>query len=84
MTLQTARPVAPAPNLDTIPAELIARVQWVCWRYEPNKAGTKWTKVLYTPHTTSKASHSRSSDWRNFQAAVSCYQARPDYFDGIG
>jgi hypothetical protein len=35
--LQTARPIAPAPNLDTIHAELIARVQWMCWWYELDK-----------------------------------------------
>lgn len=81
--LQT-RPQAPTPNLAGIPAELTSRPQWVCWRYELNKAGDKWTKVLYTPHTTYKASHSKASDWRSFQAAVSCYQARPDFFDGIG
>jgi hypothetical protein len=35
--LQTARPIAQAPNVDTIPAELIARVQWVCWWYAQDK-----------------------------------------------
>ncbi len=77
------RPVAPAPNLDAIPAELIARVQWVCWSYALGKNG-KWTKVPYTPGTTSKASHSRPASWRSFADAVNCYQARPDFFDGIG
>ncbi len=79
--LQT-RPVAPAPRLDTIPAELTSRPQWVVWRYELDKNG-KWTKVPYKLKTK-KASHSRPSDWLTFADASAEYQARPNTFDGIG
>jgi hypothetical protein len=47
MALQT-RPQAPAPNPNAIPAELIARVQWMCWWYEQDNNG-KWTKPLIIP-----------------------------------
>src|SRR5690349_2663908 len=80
---QPAKPTAPAPRLGAIPAELTSRPQWVCWRYELGDNG-KWTKVPYTPDTVRKASHSKPSAWRSFKAAVNCYQARPDFFDGIG
>ncbi|MEO7908595.1 MAG: hypothetical protein ABIV47_02990 [Roseiflexaceae bacterium] len=71
------------PNLANIPAELIARVQWVCWCYALDKNG-KPTKIAYTPGTSSKASHSRPSQWRSFAEAVASYQARSDFFAGIG
>lgn len=77
------RPIAPAPRLDAIPAELTSRPQWVNWRYELGDNG-KWTKRLYTPGTTRKASHSRPSHWRSYAEAVCTYQTRPDFFDGIG
>ena len=80
--LQT-RPQTPAPNLATIPAELSDRVQWVCWAYALDTNG-KSTKVPDTPGTTSKASHSRPASWRGFTEAVASYQARPDFFAGIG
>jgi len=80
--LQT-RPQTPAPNLAAIPAELTARVQWVCWAYALDTNG-KPTKIPYTPGTTSKASHSRRGSWRGFTEAVASYQARPDFFAGIG
>lgn len=76
------RPVALIPNFDGIPAELQARPQWTCWRYELDKRG-KWTKVPYIPGAVYGASHSKPSTWRSFAAAVACYRERPDFFDGI-
>jgi primase-polymerase (primpol)-like protein len=85
--LQTARPVAPAPNVDTIPAELIARVQLVCWWYEQDKNG-KWTKPLIIPGTKSNASHSNKKHWRSFTEAYTAYMQSPTsaggIYDGIG
>lgn len=76
------RPTAPAPIIDNIPAELKARNQWVNWRFEYR--GGKWTKVPYTPGTTDKARTNAPVSWRSFQVALSCYEARADFFDGIG
>ena len=80
------RPIAPAPRLDTIPAELIARVQWVCWWYEWN--GKKWTKPLIIPGTKCNASHSNKKHWRSFTEAYAAYMQSPTnaggIYDGIG
>lgn len=73
--------VAP-PIVASIPAELMDTTQWVCWRFEWRKE--KWTKVPFTPHTAKKARSNAASSWQSFQAALSCYQERPDFFDGIG
>jgi hypothetical protein len=85
--LQAARPVAPAPNVANIPAELIARVQWVCWWYEQDKNG-KWTKPLIIPGTKSNASHSNRKHWRSFPEAYAAYMQSPTsaggIYDGIG
>lgn len=81
------RPVAPAPLVENIPAELKERKQFVNWRYEwvVNKQGIgKWTKVPYTPGTTRKAASTRRSTWRSVAEALTAYQERPDFFDGIG
>ena len=79
----TPRPQAPVPQITRIPQELKYRHQWVCWAYMLDKNG-KWTKVPYTPGTTSKASHSRPASWRSLAEAVATYHARPDFFSGIG
>ena len=76
------RASAPAPMVENIPPELMEVTQWVVWRFEWRK--DKWTKVPYTPHTTNKARSNAPSTWRSFRSAYSCYQERPDYFDGIG
>jgi hypothetical protein len=81
MTLQTARPQAPAPNLATIPAELTSRPQWVMWRYELKDG--KWTKVPYGARKY-KASTTRPTSWLSFNTAIERYRANLDYFDGIG
>src|SRR5215470_4156709 len=84
---QPARPIASAPIVANIPAELAERPQWVVWRYELRSRkddSCYWTKVPYTPYTLDKAASNRPASWRSFRAAVACYQERPDYFDGIG
>src|SRR5689334_6146141 len=73
------RPAPPAPLVENIPAELKNRPQWVVWRYELR--GDKWAKVPYTPGTTCKAASTRPATWHSFDAAIDCYQARPDFFD---
>jgi hypothetical protein len=81
------RKTAAPPIIAGIPAELMERTQWVCWSFawrSDTQGGGKWTKVPYTPHTTKKARSNAASSWRSFQAALSCYQERPDFFDGIG
>jgi hypothetical protein len=70
------------PIVANIPAELMEVTQWVVWRFEWRK--DKWTKVPFTPHTTSKARSNAASSWRSFKSAYSCYLERPDFFDGIG
>lgn len=76
------RKTAAPPIVESVPAELMDKTQWVCWRFEWRKE--KWTKVPFTPHTAKKARSNAASSWRSFQAALSCYQDRPDFFDGIG
>jgi primase-polymerase (primpol)-like protein len=66
------RPIAPAPIAENIPAELEARRQFIVWRYKLRK--DKWTKVPYTPGTTSKARSNAPSTWRSFAEALACYQ----------
>lgn len=81
MTDQPTRPIALTVLPENIPAELKQLPIWTCWRYEWN--GKRWTKVPYTPFETSKASSTRESSWRSFQAAYNCYQERRDFFDGV-
>lgn len=61
---------------DAIPAELRARVAWVCWRYEERNG--RRTKVPYTPGGT-KASPTDALTWSNFEAVHISTG-----FDGIG
>ena len=66
------------------PAELTSRKQWVLWRYEQaSKPDAKPNKVPYHPKPF-KASHSKPSHWVPFADAVAAYEARPDFFSGIG
>lgn len=83
MTDQPERPIALTVLPENIPAALKALHIWVCWRYEWNGQRQRWTKVPYIPFTTSKASSTRASSWRSFQAAYNCYMERRDFFDGV-
>ena len=80
--LATDRPTAPRPTWHNIPAELQARKQWVCWRYEIKRA--KWTKVPYNARSGQLASTTRRSTWSTFEQAKQAYLDRPDFYDGIG
>ena len=80
------RPIAPAPNLDAIPAELKALPQWVCWAYELK--GAKWTKVPRRA-TQGNASTTDRTSWSTFEKATAAYRQRSqrtdrDRLDGIG
>ena len=86
--LATDSPRAAAPIWHQIPAQLQARRQWVCWRYEyrinlKTKQG-KWTKVPYNAHTGQLASTTAPRTWSSFDQAKAAYLQRPDFYNGIG
>ena len=68
------------PKLGSIPNELKARKQWVCWRIE--KRNSKLTKVPYNPKSKHKAKVNDPSTWGSFEEA--CRRYEKDSFDGIG
>ena len=63
-----------------IPDEMKTYRQWVVWKYETPKGGTKKTKVPYNPITRMKASPINPLHWGTFDDA--CNQTHA--FDGIG
>lgn len=66
---------------DRIPAELVARHQWVVWRQESR--GGKPTKVLYQArHPARKAKVNDTKTWATFEQAK--LAAKLHGFDGIG
>jgi hypothetical protein len=67
-------------NVDTIPAELRERPQWVVWRLEPREAKT--TKVPYRADGSGRASSTEPTTWSTFDAAVA--GAEMLNADGIG
>ena len=78
MTQAGSNGKAPTFSLADIPAELRALPQWVCWKYEPDKAG-KLTKV---PRRTNGrfASSTTPATWTDFETAL----AAAARFDGLG
>jgi putative DNA primase/helicase len=83
------RPVAPAPCLDAIPAELRGRRQWVCWRYGVKDG--RWTKIPRRAAGNANASTTDPATWSTFEAAADAYRHRgklvpthPRHLDGIG
>lgn len=62
--------------MDSIPAELRARKQWVTWRSE------RGTKVPYDAYTGKHASSTKSHTWAPFDLAVKAAQTRKH--DGVG
>lgn len=54
-----------------IPAELLARPQWVCWRYEAREtaSGPKPTKVPVNPRNGRRASSTDPSTWDTYEKA---------------
>ena len=72
---------APLPVLlETVPLELRALDQWVCWRYETRD--DKPTKVPYQPNGHNKAAVDKAATWSSFDAVADAY--RRGGFDGIG
>lgn len=81
MQVSTA-PVALPPLFDRIPrllTELGAR--WVLWRYEPKDEG--FAKIPKQPNGK-HASVINPATWVNFDTARRAYEAKPDYFSGVG
>lgn len=75
-----------AISVENIPAELIERPQWVCWRYE--ERGGKLTKIPQMPSTGYPASSNDLMTWTTFEEALTAYESsnrRPSRAcDGIG
>lgn len=80
--LHDSRPVAIDVQPDGIPAEMKARRQWVCWRYEPDGNGRP-TKVPYQPNGR-KASSTDANTWGSFADAFDAYCNSHSNFSGIG
>jgi primase-polymerase (primpol)-like protein len=79
-----ARPIPSEPRWDSIPAQLKALQQWVCWRYEFRDG--RWTKVLYHPNG-SRARSTDAATWVSFEQAQRAYaasQTTDAAFDGVG
>src|SRR5262245_9201800 len=56
---------------------------WVCWKWEPNKKGTNWTKPPYRADNPDyNASSSDPNSWGSYDQAVE--QVRAGKADGIG
>jgi putative DNA primase/helicase len=76
----TPRPTALAVDPDGIPAGLIDRDQWVCWRYAWRNG--KWTKPPVNPHTGGAASSTDPATWGAFAEAYDHYVRKK--CDGVG
>ena len=80
-------PTIAPPCVDTIPAELKALDQWVCWRLETRPGEDKPTKVPYTPRNGDKAKAGQPGTWDTFAEAVAAYEASKSWtrpYSGIG
>ncbi|HPM69001.1 MAG TPA: hypothetical protein PLX45_22245, partial [Piscinibacter sp.] len=64
-----------------VPACLIERPQWVCWKYEQRDG--KATKVPINPRTGQKASSTDPSTWTSFDDAVAACR-RFTTLEGVG
>jgi putative DNA primase/helicase len=76
---------APRPQEKRLPAhaELQARPQWVCWRYESRRdkrGNEKRTKVPYSPRTEKPARSNDPTTWASYQEA----RAASKRYQGIG
>lgn len=67
-------------QIASIPAELKARAQWVCWKFEERDG--KRTKVPVNPKTGRLAKSDTSSTWASFDVAVQAAAKRN--CEGIG
>jgi putative DNA primase/helicase len=74
------RPHALSINIDDIPAVLIARPQWVSWRYE--RRHSQWTKVPKNPNRGKNARTDDPTSWGTFAQALRSYQQHQ--MEGMG
>jgi hypothetical protein len=76
-------PKPPPPIIEAFPRELVARRQWVGWKYGLRGDDPKWTKVPYRPDKPHvKAQSNDPSTWGDFVEAWRRYT--DDWWDGIG
>jgi primase-polymerase (primpol)-like protein len=68
------------PTADTLPAALVDREQWVCWRTQERDGNP--TKVPIIPGTTQFASTTDPETWRSFETAREGVTTTP--VDGLG
>jgi putative DNA primase/helicase len=68
-------------NLDNIPQELKARVQWVCWAYR-DKGDGRATKMPLNALTGRPASSTNPDTWSTFAGATAAMRANG--YDGVG
>jgi putative DNA primase/helicase len=76
-----------APTAPSAPAELQARPQWVCWRYEMrrDKQGhEERTKVPYNPRTHRRARPNDPTTWASYEQARAAWEGKPDQYEGLG
>lgn len=66
-------------NFDSIPAEMRAFKQWICWKYV-SQGGPKPTKVPYNPISGNFASVSQLDTWVSYENACLFSSG----YDGIG
>ena len=73
--------------INTIPAELRALPQWICWRYEVGEQKNGTFRVNKTPYVATAAHKHAKTDaqetWRDFDTAFQCF-VNDSFFDGIG
>ena len=67
-----------AVRVDTIPDELKARKQWVCWRLEHGR------KVPYNTRTGRRAQSDNPATWSTFEQACAAYGNCTHGYAGVG
>lgn len=79
-----ARPTRPPLYVETIPADLTVRFQWVVWCYDWDNKREKWTKVPYQakPRKKIKAKSTKRETWVAYARALEVCQE--DGWGGIG
>jgi hypothetical protein len=69
------------PLVETTPACLRARAQWVCWKYV--QRGDKWTKSPVNPHTGEIDDANSAATWGTFEKALETFHHTP-HLAGVG
>jgi len=78
MNMQPPAPIAPEPDFDSLPKQMITARRWVLWRYSFLK--DKWTKIPW--NTNRKASSTNPDTWMSFEEVKEAYQTKK--YAGIG